>query len=109
MPTIGFSRRAFCLDPRFVCIEGICAVILWLDSVLGFPGISRASDSVDMALLAVEMPPVAPSKSLWLAFFGGAGEEIQPLFRAFEPYFFGGALSFAGYWRDLVNLADGIC
>lgn len=31
-----WSACAFCLDPRSVCIVGICAVILWLDSVLGF-------------------------------------------------------------------------
>lgn len=31
-----WSACAFCLDPRSVCIIGICADILWLDSVLGF-------------------------------------------------------------------------
>lgn len=55
-----WSACAFCLDPRSVCIVGICAVILWLDSVLDFQGISRPSDAVGIALLTVE---VAPSRA----------------------------------------------
>lgn len=70
------SACALCLDSRLVCLEGICAVIQWLDPESEFQSISRAGGAAGLVLLTVKMPPLAPSKTLWLDLVGAAGVEI---------------------------------